>query len=231
MQMAQMCCLGLQKTSIYVRPLIATIIIGWLLARFFDAFYWRYQIDMLTIYFLIWQFMFVIVKWESEEVPIFSFGVHRVWLCMSVAFGAFITHNTVFRYVSPKIKLSCLHPQMLRYNSDSIKKLSEKNLSDLHNIYYTWDIDDDKFDEKDILICLGIGDFYVFNLMLLNILSPLSSMTINMCITIGYIIAVQIGQEGTARIGYFCNQSKQPALPLPIVSVLIYSFLLSIFIE
>ncbi len=121
---------------------------------------------------------------------------------------------------------------MLRYNSDSIKKLSEKNLSDLHNIYYTWDIDDDdKFDEKDILICLGIGDFYVFNLMLLTILSPLSSMTINVCITIGYIIAVQIGQEGTARIGNFCNQSKQPALPLPIVSVLIYSFLLSMFVE
>jgi len=127
--------------------------------------------------------------------------------------------------------VTCLHPQFLRYNSSSIKKLSDKKIFDLHNVYYTWDLDDDKLDEEGTLVCLGLGDFYVFNLMLLSVLPPLSSMTMKVCITIGYIVAIQIGQEGTALLRYFWKQSIQPALPLPIVAVLIYSFLLSIFIE
>jgi hypothetical protein len=104
MQMTQMCCLGLQKISFYVRPVIATIIIGWLLARFCNALHLWCQIDMFIVYFLIWQFMCVIAKWELEKVPLFSCTVHKVWLCMSMAFGAFIAHDAVFRYLSPKIK-------------------------------------------------------------------------------------------------------------------------------
>jgi len=101
----------------------------------------------------------------------------------------------------------------------------------LQDVYYSWDLDNDKLDEEEILVCLGLGDFYAFNLMLLSVLPPLSSMTMKVCITIGYIIAIQIGQEGTALLKYFFKQSIQPALPLPIVAVFIYSFLLSILIE
>ncbi len=67
--------------------------------------------------------------------------------------------------------------------------------------------------------------------MLLLILSPVSSMTIKVYITIGHIIAIQIGQEATHRFGRFYNYYIQPALPLPVIFFSLYAILLNTFIE
>ncbi|CAF5178552.1 unnamed protein product, partial [Rotaria magnacalcarata] len=62
--------------------------------------------------------------------------------------------------------LCCLHPQMLRYNNGQPKALSDYTISDFYDVYYTWDRDDDKLGNEYILMCTGLGDFYIFNSML-----------------------------------------------------------------
>lgn len=64
--------------------------------------------------------------------------------------------------------------------------------------------------------------------MLLLILPPLSSLKTKLYITIGYIIAVQVGQEISDQIGLIYNQYVQPALPLPVIVVSLYTILLNI---
>lgn len=100
MHMSQLICFGLQKKSIYIRSLIATIICGWLIGRLWDGVDLWYEVDMITIYFLIWQVMVVIAKWEFEQLPILSHNVYRGWLCTWLAFGAFVVHDAIFRYLS-----------------------------------------------------------------------------------------------------------------------------------
>lgn len=104
MHMSQLICLGLEKKSLYIRPLIAIIICGWLMGRLWDNVGLWYEVDMITIYFLIWQVIFIITKWELKQLPISSLGFYRGWSCTWWAFGAFIAHDTIFRYLSTQIR-------------------------------------------------------------------------------------------------------------------------------
>jgi hypothetical protein len=67
--------------------------------------------------------------------------------------------------------------------------------------------------------------------MLLSISPPLSSMTTKVFITVGYIISVQIGNKGTIRLGRLCNQKNIPGVPLPVIFVSMYAFILDMFRE
>ena len=133
----------------------------------------------------------------------------------------------------------CLHPNGLlndtrinnELSSDDPPKLLNDDLPTRSQFYYVWNSDNTEPGEKDIRASLGLGDFFIFNLMLLTVLPSLSSMTTKVCVTIGHIIAVQIGQEATFQLGCLYNQCTQPALPLPVVAVSIYAILLNSFIE
>ncbi len=103
MHMSQLICFGLQRKSIYIRPLIATIICGWLVGRLWDGVDLWYKVDIITIYFLIWQVIFVIAKWELKQLPMLSFTFYQGWLCVLMAFGAFTVYNAIFRYLSMQI--------------------------------------------------------------------------------------------------------------------------------
>lgn len=103
LHMSQLVCFGLEKKSIYVRPVISTIICGWFIARLFDGVDLWYKMDMISVYFLIWQLMFVITKWELKRLPIFSPTFIRGWLCVLMAFGAFTVYDTIFRYLSAQV--------------------------------------------------------------------------------------------------------------------------------
>jgi hypothetical protein len=118
-------------------------------------------------------------------------------------------------------------------NRRILDKLSTDGKPSLFGSYHTWnfDDDDDESDQKNNRATLGLGDFQIFNLMLLLILSPVSSMTTKIYITIGHIIAIQIGQEATDRLGRFYNQYLQPALPLPVIFFSLYAILLNTFVE
>jgi len=71
---------------------------------------------------------------------------------------------------------------------------------------------------------LGLGDFIFYNLMILFILSPLSSIEIKICVGIGCIIFIEI-----IRFDRFWNKIKaRPGLPL---SVITYTILIDLFIK
>jgi hypothetical protein len=73
MHMSQVLCFGLQRKSIYICPVIATIICGWLVGRLWDGIDLWYKVDTIAIYFLIWQVIFIIIKWELKQLPMLSF--------------------------------------------------------------------------------------------------------------------------------------------------------------
>jgi hypothetical protein len=125
----------------------------------------------------------------------------------------------------------CLHPDGRFYNRKPTEELSKTELSIPYDFYSTWDFDNNESDEEGDEQALELGDLYIYNLMLLSILPPLSSMTTKVLVTVGYIISVQIGNEGIIRLGRLYNQKNIPGVPLPVVFVSMYAFILDMFTE
>ncbi len=97
--------------------------------------------------------------------------------------------------------------------------------------YYTWDVHDNRSYRHGDRSALGLGDFVMFNIMLLFVLNPLLSIIANICITIAHVIAIQIGQRITYLLGIRYNQCSQPGLPLPAITFSIYAMLLYFFFQ
>jgi hypothetical protein len=85
--------------SYYIRTVIYTIISGWFIARFCDGYDISCQIDSLTVHFLIWQIIFIITKWESDALPLFSVNIYRGWLIIMVAAISFLNYDIMLRYL------------------------------------------------------------------------------------------------------------------------------------
>lgn len=120
-------------------------------------------------------------------------------------------------------------------------------------LYYTCDIDDpyyaktnfndndfenvtiaeehlnmDNLDYKSGL-SLGLGDFFVFNQMVLFILLPAWSIITKILVVCGCIIAIQFGQFGTAyMIARLWKLRSGPGLPLPVIAFSMYAFILNV---
>jgi len=124
-----------------------------------------------------------------------------------------------------------LHPKNHVHNTRILNELSTDGKPSLIGFYYSWNFDDNESDQTDYRACLGLGDFAMFNFMLLLILPPLSSTKTKLYITIGHIIAVQIGQEITNQLECIYKQWVQPGVPLPLIVVSLYAILLNTFIE
>jgi hypothetical protein len=125
----------------------------------------------------------------------------------------------------------CLHPNGRFYNLNLPEELLKTDLQIPTGVYSTWDLDDNELEEETEQRTVGHGDFYFYNLMLLLILPPLSSMTTKVLVTIGYIIIVHIGSETTFRLGLPYNKHNLPGVPLPVAAVTMYAIILDIFIE
>lgn len=97
--------------------------------------------------------------------------------------------------------------------------------------YNTWDLDQHQSNRRITRLSLGLGDFLMFNFMLLLVLNPLLSLRTNIFIFLGHIIAVHIGQEGTRQLGIIYQQSIQPALPLPVITFSTYALFLYSFLQ
>jgi len=117
-------------------------------------------------------------------------------------------------------------------------------------LYYTYDIDDiyndkknfkddinaeeylnrNKFDYKSGLV-LGLGDFFVFNQMVLFILFPEWSLPTKILVAFGCIISIQIGQCCTAYIHQLWEVLFVPGLPLPVITFSMYAFILNIIMK
>ncbi|CAF1539329.1 unnamed protein product, partial [Rotaria sp. Silwood1] len=54
-----------------------TVMCGWFIARSLDGVDLWYEVNLINVYYLIWQVMLVITKWELKQLPIFSPDINR----------------------------------------------------------------------------------------------------------------------------------------------------------
>jgi len=101
------CRFDLDKDTHCNRSVFYTIISAWILGRYCDGLYLWYQVDIFTIYFFIWQIMFIISQWEFQELPLLSITIYRGWLCLGIATNAFMFHDNLVRYL-PFVFRFCL---------------------------------------------------------------------------------------------------------------------------
>jgi len=99
------------------------------------------------------------------------------------------------------------------------------NSKDLNPIaYYVGDVNGERNGS-----CIGLIDFVVYDILLLLVLSPSSSITTNILLTLGCIVSVQGGHVGTIMIfGRLCRSYIMPAVPLLVINFSIYLLILSI---
>lgn len=75
---------------------------------------------------------------------------------------------------------------------------------------------------------LGSGDFLIYNILILFALSPSLSLITKICVTFGSIISVQIGCLLTSLLRQLANKSSAPGVPLSVITVSIYLFILDL---
>jgi hypothetical protein len=57
---------GLERTLIL--PIILTPLTVWLLSCYYDGQNSRYTVDILTVYLLVWQFIYIMCAWRHCEL-------------------------------------------------------------------------------------------------------------------------------------------------------------------
>jgi hypothetical protein len=80
-----------------ILPLSLLIITTWLVARYCYNIYMSYEVDIFTVYFLVWQFVGLIYGWLHQDLPFLSFTFHQKSTCLSMAFLAFIVYDVSLR--------------------------------------------------------------------------------------------------------------------------------------
>jgi hypothetical protein len=113
-------------------------------------------------------------------------------------------------------------------SKDDSTELSSNIVPTSPQVYCTYDPNNNETDQKTSYE--GLGDFFLYNLMLLTIQPCSASTTTKVCITIGHIIPVQLGRVVAYRLSRLCELSSHPAVPLPVMMVSIYAVLLNSFI-
>jgi len=93
--------------------------------------------------------------------------------------------------------------------------------------YYTHDIEDE-IDTVKTLEILGGGDFLMYDLLLLWLVSPLSSIIIQLCVFFCFIINIHVSIIITDWIGSLWNENPMPAVPVPVVIVCIYAIIIDL---
>jgi hypothetical protein len=74
--------------------------IVWIIARLCNGLNLCCQLDVFTVYFIVWQFIYVIYKWNLFELPYFSFTLRQGLFCLSESIFAFVMHHIWLRYAS-----------------------------------------------------------------------------------------------------------------------------------
>jgi len=75
---------------------------------------------------------------------------------------------------------------------------------------------------------LGLGDFAVFNTMILLILQPEWSLTARMLVVFGCIISIHVGHRGTIFFEQLWSLNFSPAVPCPVITFSMYTIILDV---
>jgi len=77
--------------------LLLMITTNWLVARYCDTIDMGYEVDIFTVYFFVWQFIYLIYKWLYQDLPMLSFSLHQKATCLYMALTAFMEYDVLFR--------------------------------------------------------------------------------------------------------------------------------------
>ena len=106
------CCLYLLLPFIFnaqvnniIKFIIITILIGWLIGRYYNNQDPYYSIDILTVHLILWQFIYPMYKWVNYELEWPIFFLQQISCCIYYCFRAYIFHELVFRYFPFKYKM------------------------------------------------------------------------------------------------------------------------------
>ncbi len=119
----------------------------------------------------------------------------------------------------------CLHHRGCLYDSSSTNQIFIQRQECLSGVYYVNGVD--KWETSG---SLGLIDFYVYNILILLALPPSSSIIIKMCVTLGSIVSVQVGSLFTYWLRSLVKKRSAPCVPLPVITISIYIFVLNIII-
>jgi hypothetical protein len=87
-----------------MKPMILTISIGWLITRYCDSQNTYYSIDVLTVHFIVLQFIYLLCKWEDLELEWPFFILQQASCCISTCIEAFLFHDILLRYLPFQFK-------------------------------------------------------------------------------------------------------------------------------
>jgi hypothetical protein len=91
-----------------LKPIILTIFVSWLITRYFDNKNIYYKMDVLSIYFIVWQFIYPLSKWEDLELKYPLLIIRQASCCASSSIMAFLFHDIMFVYFPFQFKIICL---------------------------------------------------------------------------------------------------------------------------
>ena len=92
----------------YLRPIIQTVMVAWLLARFCDGQYLYYVPDIITVHFLMWQCTYVMCKWEDHDLSFPLLILQQVSFCTSVSLLSFLTYDYIYSFSPIQLNFALL---------------------------------------------------------------------------------------------------------------------------
>jgi hypothetical protein len=97
-------CFGVQLFD-RLKPIILTILVSWLITRYFDNKNIYYKMEVLSIYFIVWQFIYLLSKWEDLELKCPLLIIQQASCCASSSIMAFLFHDIMFVYFPFQFKI------------------------------------------------------------------------------------------------------------------------------
>ena len=86
------------QTAKYIALLFYLLVTVSYAARFCDGNASCPPVDVVTVYFLVWQYVSLTWAWQLNELPLFSLRLHNVASCLLLALFTFSSHEVIFRY-------------------------------------------------------------------------------------------------------------------------------------
>jgi len=188
---------------------------------------------VLTVYLFVWQFISIGASWLDVELLPPIRIIEQGSFCIMAALCAWITDLIFLRYSFRELVLVglwlfslydiyiCLYHRGRLYVSSSTIRKSSKRKTPSVAVYYVRGVD--KWKKSSVL---GFADFFVYNILILLVMTQSSSIIVKICIMLGCIINVHVGQLLTHWLQCRCKIESAPGLPLPVIMVSLYVFFL-----
>jgi hypothetical protein len=117
----------------------------------------------------------------------------------------------------------CLHHRGRFYLSRSTIRKIAQNKTPTLGVYYVRGVD--KWKKSG---AIGFMDFFIYNILLLLVVPQSSSIAVKACVIFGCIVSVQVGLLLAHWLRYLVNLHVVPGVPLPVIMVSVYIFLLDV---